>query len=71
MTGYRIYYRVLHSITDHDSVDIGASETQQTLLNLEGGFVYTISIVTRSQHFPSTVTASVKATLGKCNIGIG
>ena len=68
MTGFRIYYRILNSVIDHGSVDVGANETQQTLFDLERGFAYTISLVTKSQQFPSTVTASIKATLGKCNI---
>ena len=65
MTGYRIYYRALGSVPYRGSVDVGANETQHIVSNLHEGFVYTITMVTRSQYFPSTVTAPIRATLGK------
>ena len=65
MTGYRIYYRALGSVPYRGSVDVGANETQHIVSNLHEGFVYTITMVTRSQYLPSTVTAPIRATLGK------
>ena len=65
VTGYRIYYRTLGSVPYRGSVDVGANKTQHTVFNLHEGFVYTITMVTRSQYLPSTVTAPIRATLGK------
>ena len=65
MTGYQIYYRALGSVPYRGSVDVGANETQHIVSNLHEGFVYTITMVTRSQYLPSTVTAPIRATLGK------
>ena len=65
MTGYRIYYRALSSAPYRGSVDVGANKTQHIVSNLHEGFVYIITMVTRSQYLPSTVTAPIRATLGK------
>ena len=65
VTGYRIYYRALGSVPYHGSVDVGANKTQHIVSNLRQGFVYIITMVTRSQYLPSTVTAPIRATLGK------
>ena len=65
MTGYRIYYRALGSVPYRGSVDVGANKTQYIVSNLHEGFVYIITMVTRSQYLPSTVTAPIRATLGK------
>ena len=65
VTGYRIYYRALGSVRYHGSEDVSANKTQHTLSNLHEGFVYTITMVTRSRYLPSTVTAPIRATLGK------
>ena len=62
VTGYQIFYR---SDNNHVSVDIPASKKQHTLSKLQGGFVYTITMVTKSNHLPSTVTGPIRATLGK------
>ena len=65
VTGYQIFYRMLGSVTNYGSVDIAANKKQHTLYNLHEGFVYIITMVTRSQYLPSTVTAPIRATLGK------
>ena len=65
MIGYQIFYRMLGSVTNHDSVDIAANKKQHTLSNFQGGFVYVITMVTKSQHLPSTVAGPIRATLGK------
>ena len=65
VTGYQIFYRMLGSITNYGSVDIAANKKQHTLYNLLGGFVYVITMVTKSQHLPSTVVGPIRATLGK------
>ena len=65
MTGYRIYYSALDSVTNYGSENVGAKKTQHTLSNLCEGFVYTITMVTRSRYLPSTVTGPIRATLGK------
>ena len=65
MTGYQIFYRMLGSDSNHVNVDIPANKKQHTLSKLQGGFVYTITMVTKSNHLPSTVTGSIRATLGK------
>ena len=65
MTGYRVYYSALDSVTNYGSENVGAKKTQHTLSNLREGFVYTITMVTKSQYLPSTATAPIRATLGK------
>ena len=65
VTGYQIFYKALGSVTDYGSVDIAANKKQHILYNLPGGFVYVITMVTKSQHLPSTVAGPIRATLGK------
>jgi len=68
VVGYRIYYQAEGSQdnpTNTSSVDIGATATQHTLSGLQGGIWYTISVVTKSQHLPSTVAGPVRVTLRK------
>ena len=65
VTGYQIFYRMLGSVTNYGSVDIAANKKQHILYNLQGGFVYVITMVTKSQHLPSTVAGPIRATLGK------
>ena len=65
MTGYQIFYKALGSGNIHESVPVCAGEDRHTLPNLEEGFVYTITMVTKSQHLPSTVAGPITATLGK------
>ena len=65
MTGYQIFYRALGSVTNYGSVDIAANKKQHILYNLQGGFVYIITMVTKSKHLPSAVAGPIRATLGK------
>ena len=65
MAGYQIFYRMLGSDNNHVSVAIAANKKQHTLSKLQGGFVYTITMVTKSKHLPSTVSGPIRATLGK------
>ena len=65
VTGYRIYYRALGSVPYHDSEDVSANKTQHTLSNLHEGFVYIITMVTKSRYLSSTATGPIRATLGK------
>ena len=65
MTGYQINYRALGSVPYHGSEDVSANKTQHTLSNLHEGFVYTITMVTKSRYLPSTVSGPIRATLGK------
>ena len=65
MAGYQIFYQMLGSDNNHVSVDIPANKKQHTLSKLQGGFVYTITMVTKSNHLPGTVTGPIRATLGK------
>lgn len=65
MTGYQIFYEALGSGNNHGSVHVCAGEDRHTLPNLEEGFVYNITMVTKSQHLPSTVAGPIIATLGK------
>ena len=67
VVGYRIYYHAEGSQdnpTNHSSVDVGASAAQHAL-SLQGGVLYTITLVTMSQYLPSTVTGPVTVTLRK------
>ena len=61
VTGYKMYYR---AVGDQGSVDISANETEYVLLGLQYGLPYTITMVTKSQHLPSRLSSSVRATLG-------
>ena len=64
MTGYQIFYKALGS-SNNDSVDVCADGNQHILYNLQEGFVYNITMVTKSQHLPSTVAGPITVTLGK------
>ena len=66
MTGYRIYYTALGS-TFSRSADVGANQSKLNF-HLQRGFVYNITMVTRSQYLPSTVSTLISATLGKNNV---
>ena len=68
VVGYRINYQAEGSQDDptsHGSVDLGASANEHTLSDLEGGVLYTITMITMSQYLPSTVTGPVTVTLRK------
>ena len=65
MTGYQIFYEALGSDNNHGSVDVCAGEDKRTLYNLQGGFVYNITMVTKSQQLPSTVAGPITVPLGK------
>ena len=68
VVGYRIYYQAegeQGSLSDYGSVDVGASSTQHTLSDLQGGLLYTVTMVTKSHYLPSTVAGPVTAVLGK------
>ena len=66
VTGYQINYRALGNTFSH-SVDVGANKPEHTF-HLPRGFVYNITMVTRSQYLPSTVTTLISTTLGKSNV---
>ena len=66
VTGYRIYYKALGS-TFSRSADVGANQSKHSFL-LQRGFVYNITMVTRSLYLPSTVSTLISATLGKNNV---
>jgi len=68
VVGYRISYQAEGSQDTHttpSSVDVGASTTQHTLSGLQGGFWYSITVVTKSQYVLSTVAGPVIVTLSK------
>ena len=68
VVGYRIYYlaeRAQGGPINHGSVDVGASPTQHALADLQGGLLYTVTMVTKSHYLPSTVAGPVTAVLGK------
>ena len=64
MMGYQIFYEALGSSNNY-SVDVCTGENQHLLYNLQEGFVYNITMVTKSQHLPSTVAGPITVTLGK------
>ena len=66
MSGYRIYYTALIS-TFSRNVDVGAGQSKYSF-HLQRGFVYNITMVTRLQYLPSTVSTLISATLGKNNV---
>ena len=70
MTGYRIYYIALGSVPYHGSEDVSANKTQHTLSNLHEGFVYIITMVTKSWYLSNTATGPIRATLGKIYIEV-
>ena len=59
-TGYRISYQTGGSV---QSVDVGAAATSQTLIGLQSGATYSISIVTLSSTLPSTAVGPETVTL--------
>ena len=65
MTGYQIFYEALGSNNNSGSVDVCAGEDKRILSNLQEGFVYNITMVTKSQHLPSTVAGPITVPLGK------
>ena len=64
-TKYQIFYEALGSNNNSGSVNVFASVEKCTQLKLSGGFVYNITMVTKSQHLPSTVAGPITVTLGK------
>ena len=65
VTGYQIFYIALGSDNIHGSVNVSAGIEKHTQFKLPGGFVYNITMVTKSQHLPSTVAGPVTVTHGK------
>ena len=65
MAEYQIFYKALGSNNNSGSVNVSAGEDKHTQFKLPGGFVYNITMVTKSQHLPSTVAGPVTVTLGK------
>ena len=65
ITGHQIFYIALDSNSNSGSVEVGAGEDKCTRFKLLEGFVYNITMVTKSQHLPSTVVGPITATLGK------
>jgi len=69
VVGYQINYhaeRPQDGPINHGSVEVGASVTQHTLSDLQGGLVYTITMVAKSQYLPSIMVGPVTAVLGNC-----
>ena len=66
MTGYRISYS---GGTDQDSVDVGASATEHTITipQPQSPLNYSISIITLSSSFPSSMAGPILVTVGKHN----
>ena len=64
MTGYRISYS---GGTDQGSVDVGASATDHIISvpQPQSPLTYSISIMTLSSSFPSSMTGSIMVTVGK------
>ncbi len=67
-TGYRIYYQAAG-----DSVvipiDAGPTATEHLLVGLSAGTTYTIRMLTRSEHLPSSVTAPEMVSIGRHDSG--
>ena len=65
MTGYRISYS---GGTDQGSVDVGASVTDHTITvnPPQSRLTYSISIITLSSSFPSSMAGPIMVTVGKC-----
>ena len=61
--GHQIFYEALGNNTNHGSVD--AREDKCARFKLPEGFVYNITMVTKSQYLPSPVAGPITATLGK------
>ena len=66
MTGYRISYS---GGTDQGSVDVGASATDHTITIRppQSHLNYSISIITLSSSFPSSMAGPIMVTVGKHN----
>ena len=62
VTGYRIYYQ---AEGDSGSVPINAGVTSYTLVHLQDGLTYNITMVALSIHLPSSVVGPETVTLGK------
>ena len=64
VTGYRISYS---GGTDQDSVDVGASATEHiiTVRLPQRPLTYSISIITLSSSFPSSMAGPIMVTVGK------
>ena len=67
VTGYRISYS---GGTDQGSVDVGASATEHTITVTppQRLLTYSISIITLSSSFPSSMAGPIMVTVGKCHI---
>ena len=65
VTGYRISYS---GGTDQGSVDVGASATEHTITVTppQRLLTYSISIITLSSSFPSSMAGPIMVTVGKC-----
>ena len=65
VTGYRISYS---GGTDQGSVDVGASATEHTITITppQRLLTYSISIITLSSSFPSSMAGPIMVTVGKC-----
>ena len=64
VTGYRISYS---GGTDQGSVDVAASVTDHTItiLQPQSRLMYSISIITLSSSFPSSMAGPIMVTVGK------
>ena len=62
VTGYRIYYQA-EGVSG--SVPVNAGVTSYTLVHLQDGLTYSITIVALSVHLPSCVVGPETVTLGK------
>ena len=69
MTGYRISYS---GGTDQGSVDVGASATEHTITihPPQSHLNYSISIITLSSSFPSSMAGPIMVTVGKHNTSV-
>ena len=67
VTGYRISYS---GGTDQGSVDVGASTTDHTItiIQPQNCLNYSISIITLSSSFPSSMAGPITVTVGKYHI---
>ncbi len=63
-TGYRIYYQEAGDSTVIP-IDAGPTATGHLLEDLSAGTTYTIRMLTRSQHLPSSVTDPEMVTIGR------
>ena len=66
VTGYRISYS---GGADQGSVDVAASATDHTITitQPQSPQTYSISIITLSSSFPSSMAGPITVTVGKCN----